>query len=61
MKDIWNNRYSKKEYAYGISPNNFLKSTIEKHNLKDRMLLPAEVEGRNAVYAAKKRIRDYSI
>ena len=53
MKEMWDNRYSSDEYAYGIAPNIFLKDVIEEYNLKGKMLLPAEGEGRNAVYAAK--------
>ena len=53
MKEMWDNRYSSNDYAYGIAPNIFLKDVIEKYKLKGKMLLPAEGEGRNAVYAAK--------
>ena len=53
MNDMWNERYSAEEYAYGIEPNVFLKDAIQKYNLKGKMLFPAEGEGRNAVYAAK--------
>ncbi len=53
MKEMWDNRYSSDDYAYGIAPNIFLKDVIEKYKLKGKMLLPAEGEGRNAVYAAK--------
>ena len=52
MKQIWNKRYASNEYAYGIEPNVFFKEKID--NMKPgRILLPAEGEGRNAVYAAK--------
>lgn len=48
----WNERYSKKEFAYGEQPNQFLKEQLE--NLPPgSILFPAEGEGRNAVYAAK--------
>ncbi|CAH8286441.1 methyltransferase family protein [Mariniflexile fucanivorans] len=53
MKEMWDKRYSADEYAYGIAPNVFFKDAIKKYNLKGKMLLPAEGEGRNAVYAAK--------
>lgn len=50
--EFWNNRYKSDEYAYGIEPNVFFREWIDK--LKSgRILLPAEGEGRNAVYAAK--------
>lgn len=54
MKEMWDNRYSSEDYAYGINPNVFLKDSIEKYKLKGSILMPAEGEGRNAVYAAKK-------
>ena len=52
MKEFWNERYSKKEYAYGTTPNLFLKAHL--HSIpKGKILFPAEGEGRNAVYAAQ--------
>lgn len=53
MKEFWNERYSKTEYAYGTEPNGFFKHCLDTYNLKGSILLPAEGEGRNAVYAAK--------
>ncbi|HMQ44126.1 MAG TPA: class I SAM-dependent methyltransferase [Mariniflexile sp.] len=53
MEEFWNNRYKKKEFAYGKNPNVFFKNTINKLNVSGKLLLPAEGEGRNAVYAAK--------
>ena len=53
MKEMWDKRYSSDNYAYGIAPNVFLKGVIEKYKLTGKILLPAEGEGRNAVYAAK--------
>ena len=54
IKEMWDNRYSIEDYAYGIAPNVFFKDTIEKYKLTGKILLPAEGEGRNAIYAAKK-------
>ena len=52
MYDFWNARYAENEYAYGEEPNNYLKRELLK--LKPgKILLPAEGEGRNAVFAAK--------
>ncbi len=48
----WNDRYSKKEYAYGEEPNKYLKEQLAKLSV-GKILFPAEGEGRNAVYAAK--------
>jgi len=50
--DRWNERYSKKEFAYGEQPNNYLKEQLEKLPI-GTILFPAEGEGRNAVFAAK--------
>ena len=53
MKAFWNENYGNKEYIYGTKPNVFFKEQLDK--LKPgKILLPAEGEGRNAVYAASK-------
>lgn len=54
MKAMWNERYSAPEYAYGTEGNAFFKASLEKYQPQGKILLPAEGEGRNAVYAAKK-------
>jgi len=61
MKEMWNERYSSNEYAYGTNPNVFFKATIEKHKIKGRILLPGEGEGRNAVYAAQQGLEVIAI
>jgi SAM-dependent methyltransferase len=53
MKKFWNERYANSQYAYGTEPNAFFKSQIDQRPA-GRILLPAEGEGRNAVYAAKR-------
>lgn len=52
MKEFWNERYAQKVFAYGAEPNLFFKEQL---NVLEpgTILLPAEGEGRNAVYAAK--------
>lgn len=56
MEDIWikkwNERYGEEEYAYGEKPNVFFEEKI-KALKTGKILLPAEGEGRNAVFAAK--------
>lgn len=47
----WNERYSKEEFAYGEQPNTYLKQQLEQLQV-GILLLPAEGEGRNAVFAA---------
>ena len=54
MTEMWDNRYSSADYAYGTDPNKFLKETISGHQLSGRILFPAEGEGRNAIFAAKR-------
>ena len=50
-ENFWNERYASEAYAYGILPNSFFKKQLDQ--LKPgKILLPAEGEGRNAVYAA---------
>lgn len=51
MKNFWNERYSEKDYAYGEEPNAFLAEQIGKLPAGN-IIIPAEGEGRNAVYAA---------
>ncbi len=52
MKEFWDNRYKKNEYAYGKDPNQFLKNKLEELE-PGKILFPAEGEGRNAVFAAR--------
>jgi cyclopropane fatty-acyl-phospholipid synthase-like methyltransferase len=53
MKDFWNERFGQSEYIYGKAPNVFLVEKLRELQ-KGTLLLPAEGEGRNAVYAALK-------
>lgn len=50
-KKLWDRRYADVEYAYGKLPNLFLKQQLDLLP-SGKILLPAEGEGRNAVYAA---------
>ena len=52
MNEFWNERYADEAYAYGTEPNQFFKQKLEKLTA-GKILLPAEGEGRNAVFAAK--------
>ncbi|NBC81987.1 MAG: methyltransferase domain-containing protein [Bacteroidetes bacterium] len=51
MKEFWNERYARSEYIYGKKPNTFFANCLQSIN-PGKLLLPAEGEGRNAVYAA---------
>lgn len=48
---IWDQRYATEEYVYGTEPNLFFHDELGKLN-PGKLLLPAEGEGRNAVFAA---------
>jgi 2-polyprenyl-3-methyl-5-hydroxy-6-metoxy-1,4-benzoquinol methylase len=52
MKDFWNERYRAETYAYGETPNQYFKEQLDRL-APGKILLPAEGEGRNAVYAAQ--------
>jgi len=63
MQAFWNQRYSEPAYAYGTAPNDFLAQELAQLPA-GRLLLPAEGEGRNAVWAARQgwtvKALDYS-
>lgn len=50
---FWDQRYSENETVYGLKPNRFFKAFIDTHK-PGALLMPAEGEGRNALYAASK-------
>ena len=50
--EFWDQRYNTSEFVYGIEPNSFLAGILQ-GDPPGRLLLPAEGEGRNAVYAAR--------
>jgi len=52
MKEFWNQRFRSEAYVYGTIPNVFFKEQLDKLQ-PGHLLLPAEGEGRNAVYAAQ--------
>lgn len=52
-KELWNERYQQtSDYIYGKSPNLYFEQVVRKLR-PSLVLLPAEGEGRNAVFAAK--------
>ncbi|MDH5518337.1 MAG: class I SAM-dependent methyltransferase [Gammaproteobacteria bacterium] len=53
MLEFWQQRYSEEGYAYGDRPNVFFKQVLDGLE-PGKILLPAEGEGRNSVYAALK-------
>ena len=53
-KAVWNKKYDRKMYLFGKKPNVFFASQLDKLT-PGKLLLPAEGEGRNAVYAAKEK------
>jgi len=52
MERMWNEKFAQEEYIYGEEPNEYFKEELKKLN-PGKILLPAEGEGRNAVFAAK--------
>jgi SAM-dependent methyltransferase len=50
--EFWDQRYKASEFVYGIEPNAFLAGILQGEP-PGRLLLPAEGEGRNALYAAR--------
>lgn len=52
MKNYWDERYSKKEFVYGVEPNAYIKEKLPLFE-KGEILFPADGEGRNSVYAAE--------
>lgn len=53
MEQFWNERYGQTSLAYGQEPNDFLKEQLAGLP-PGKILFPAEGEGRNAIYAAKR-------
>lgn len=51
IKDFWNDRYAQEDFVYGTEPNLFFKDVLDTLP-PGKILLPADGEGRNAVYAA---------
>ena len=49
---FWNSRYQNSDFAYGKNPNSFFKQCIGNVEPKS-ILMPADGEGRNGVFAAK--------
>lgn len=49
---FWNSRYENLDFAYGKNPNLFFKQCIERLAPKS-ILMPADGEGRNGVFASK--------
>ncbi|MER3329098.1 MAG: class I SAM-dependent methyltransferase, partial [Candidatus Kapaibacterium sp.] len=52
MNNFWDERFSNNESVYGKEPNQFFKEQLSQRSAGN-ILLPAEGEGRNAIYAAK--------
>lgn len=48
--EFWNDRYKSNEFAYGMEPNDFIKSNSHLIKPHSKILCLAEGEGRNAVY-----------
>lgn len=53
MHQFWDQRYAENKTVYGEVPNAFFKAFIDQQK-PGTLLLPAEGEGRNAIYAAER-------
>jgi SAM-dependent methyltransferase len=53
MQNMWDERFSAKEYVYGEAPNVFFAEQLDKL-IPGIIILPCEGEGRNAVYPASR-------
>ncbi|MBL7750223.1 MAG: class I SAM-dependent methyltransferase [Chitinophagaceae bacterium] len=53
MKTFWDQRFAEHATVYGTAPNQYFKQFIDTR-VPGSLLLPAEGEGRNALYAARK-------
>lgn len=63
--NFWDNRYKEQGFAYGLEPNDFLKSKVNLLKPQSKILCLAEGEGRNAMFLAEHKHEvtaiDYSI
>ena len=53
MTNFWDSRFGGEDFLYGKEPNEFFAGFLSTIETKGKLLLPAEGEGRNAVFAAK--------
>ena len=51
--NFWDSRFGGEDFLYGKEPNAFFAEFLSSIDKKGRLLLPAEGEGRNAIFAAK--------
>ncbi len=57
MSSFWDEKYKGDSYLYGLEPNRFFAKNLpycEPGSYRQKILLPMEGEGRNAVHAAQK-------
>jgi SAM-dependent methyltransferase len=60
MKEFWDQRFSVEDYYYGKEPNPFFRQSIDSLR-PGKVMLPAEGEGRNAVYAARQGWQAFAV
>lgn len=61
LKAFWDARYASAHYAYGTSPNDYLKKQIALIPPRGRVLCLADGEGRNSVFLAEQGYRVTSL
>lgn len=54
MQELWNDKFSRDGFLYGLEVNNFIKDNTHLVSKDARVLCLGEGEGRNAIYFAKK-------
>jgi cyclopropane fatty-acyl-phospholipid synthase-like methyltransferase len=57
IREMWNSKFSREGYLYGIDPNVYLAGQIDGLSTGATLLLLGEGEGRNACYAASKGLK----
>jgi 2-polyprenyl-3-methyl-5-hydroxy-6-metoxy-1,4-benzoquinol methylase len=54
VQELWNSKFSREEFLYGLEVNDFIKENAHFIPKEARVLCLGEGEGRNAIYFAKK-------
>lgn len=60
MREFWDERFAEPDYIYGIMPNAYFKQFIDSSD-SGTLLLPAEGEGRNALYALQREWQVHAV
>lgn len=61
VQEFWNERFGRKEYVYGTSPNTFLKASVHHFPKDAKVLCIAEGEGRNALFLGQQGFEVHAV